>query len=81
MQHTNLTRHAFVALLIQLALIRVDCAADISISIRQNIYFSKGKRRKMPIIRYGGYLLKHHIVNNMLTIGIINNYNVRFKVT
>ena len=64
MQHFSLTRHAFVALLIQLALLRVDCAADISIWIRKNIYFSKGKRRKMTIIRYGGYLSKH-IVNTM----------------
>ena len=65
MQHFSLTRHAFMALLIQLALFRVDCAVDISISRRQNIYFSKDKRSKMPIIRYGGYLLKHHIVNTM----------------
>ena len=64
MQHFSLTRHAFVALLIQLTLLRVDCAADISIWMRKNIYFSKGKRRKMTIIRYGGHLSKH-IVNTM----------------
>ena len=56
MQHFSPTRHAFVALLIQLALFRVDCGVDVSISIRLNFCFSKGKRRKMSIIRCGGYM-------------------------
>ena len=64
-EHFCLTCHAFVALLIQLALFRVDCAVDISMSIRHDIYFPKGKRRKMPIISFGGYLLKHPIFDTM----------------
>ena len=64
MQHFSLTRHAFVALLIQLALFRVYCTVHISIWIWTKIYISKCKRRKMTIIRYGGYLSKH-IVNTM----------------
>ena len=64
MQHFSLTRHAFMALLIQLTLFRMDCAIDISIW-KKYIHFSKGKRKKMTIISYGGYLSKHHIVNTM----------------
>ena len=64
-EHFCLIRLAFVTLLIQLALFRVDCAVDISISIRHNIYFPKGKRRKTPIVNYGGCLLKPHIVNTL----------------
>ena len=77
MQLFSLTRNAFVALLIQLALFRLDGAVNISLSIGQNNYLSKGKIMKMPITCYGGYLLKHHIVNTMTEFWAITMLNVK----